>query len=187
MIKQILKQISDLLAKKERVIVAIDGYSNSGKTTLASRIAESFEDCIVIHMDDFYLPKNSVKKNSIYDGSIDYDRLKTEVINNLYNSEFEYRIFSCEKQDYIEKVDVKNLRLIVVEGAYSLHPSLGNYYDLSIFIEIDKETQIERLKKRNKDNFDDFLNKWFVLEENYFSFYHIKNYASIVINCVNFD
>lgn len=186
MIKQILKQISDLLAKKERIIVAIDGYSNGGKTTLASRIAESFEDCVVIHVDDFYLPKNSVKKNTINDGNIDYDRLKSEVVDKLSEEAFEYHIFSCEKQDFIGKTILKHPRLIVVEGAYSLHPCLGNYYDLSIFIEIDEKTQIGRLKKRNKANIDEFINKWFVLERNYFSFYHIKNKASIVIKGTNF-
>ncbi len=186
MIKQILKQISDLLTKKACVIIAIDGYSNGGKTTLASRIAESFEDCVVIHVDDFYLPKNSVKKNTINDGNIDYDRLKSKVVDKLSEEAFEYRIFSCEKQDFVERAIVKHPRLIVIEGAYSLHPCLGNYYDLSIFIEINEETQIERLRKRNKANIDDFINKWFVLERNYFSFYHIKNKASIVINGINF-
>ena len=48
------KQIDELLAAKNTVIVAIDGKCTSGKTTLASKLAEIY-DCNVFHMDDFFL------------------------------------------------------------------------------------------------------------------------------------
>ena len=50
----IRKQIDELLTQKETVIVAIDGKCTSGKTTLASKLAEIY-DCNVFHMDDFFL------------------------------------------------------------------------------------------------------------------------------------
>ena len=43
------KQIEELLAAKDTVIVAIDGKCTSGKTTLASKLAEIY-DCNVFHM-----------------------------------------------------------------------------------------------------------------------------------------
>ena len=56
--KKILKtakhQINMLLEEKNFVIVAIDGKCTSGKTTLASQLAEIY-DCNVFHMDDFFL------------------------------------------------------------------------------------------------------------------------------------
>ena len=48
------KQIDELLAANDTVIVAIDGKCTSGKTTLASKLAEIY-DCNVFHMDDFFL------------------------------------------------------------------------------------------------------------------------------------
>ena len=47
-------QINMLLEEKNFVIVAIDGKCTSGKTTLASQLAEIY-DCNVFHMDDFFL------------------------------------------------------------------------------------------------------------------------------------
>ena len=47
-------QINMLLEEKNFVIVAIDGKCTSGKTTLASKLAELY-DCNVFHMDDFFL------------------------------------------------------------------------------------------------------------------------------------
>ena len=43
------KQIDKLLEKKDMVIVAIDGKCTSGKTTLASKLAEIY-DCNVFHI-----------------------------------------------------------------------------------------------------------------------------------------
>ena len=47
-------KIDMLLGEKDFVIVAIDGKCTSGKTTLASKLAELY-DCNVFHMDDFFL------------------------------------------------------------------------------------------------------------------------------------
>lgn len=38
-------------------------------------------------------------------------------------------------------VTVRPARLNIVEGAYSLHPSLEKYYDLSVFLDVTPETQ----------------------------------------------
>ena len=46
-------QINMLLEEKNFVIVAIDGKCTSGKTTLASKLAELY-DCNVFHMDDVF-------------------------------------------------------------------------------------------------------------------------------------
>ena len=53
-LESVIKQIDDLLTQKDAVIVAIDGKCTSGKTTLASKLAELY-DCNVFHMDDFFL------------------------------------------------------------------------------------------------------------------------------------
>ena len=48
------KQIDMLLEEKDFAVVAIDGKCTSGKTTLASKLAELY-DCNMFHMDDFFL------------------------------------------------------------------------------------------------------------------------------------
>ena len=53
-LESVIKQIDDLLTQKDAVIVSIDGKCTSGKTTLASKLAELY-DCNVFHMDDFFL------------------------------------------------------------------------------------------------------------------------------------
>ena len=53
-IRPLLVRIDRLMAEQERVLVAIDGGSASGKTTLGE-LLQSVYACPVFHMDDFFL------------------------------------------------------------------------------------------------------------------------------------
>ena len=53
-IQALLARIDCLMAERERVIVAVDGGSASGKTTLGA-LLQSVYACPVFHMDDFFL------------------------------------------------------------------------------------------------------------------------------------
>ena len=64
MIDPIKRQIDDLLCQRNQVIVAIDGSCTSGKTTLATHLAEIY-DCNVFHMDDFFLRRNSAQRSGM--------------------------------------------------------------------------------------------------------------------------
>ena len=52
---ELFKLINEKMAKRERVVLAIDGGAASGKTTLAALISEKYA-AAVVHMDDFFLP-----------------------------------------------------------------------------------------------------------------------------------
>ena len=52
---------------------------------------------------------------------------------------------------------------------------------MSIFLTIDKNEQFERIKKRNKNNFEEFINKWVTYENHYFEYYKIIDSADIII------
>ncbi len=185
----IVPKIDNLLKNKDYIVIAIDGDSASGKSSLALSLFYYYKNEVnVIHIDDFYLAnQGNIDMNNInkmYDGNIDYNKLKEEVINNLSKTTFSYSIFDCKNQVLNkEKVVVNKKRIMIIEGSYSLNASkLGKYYDFSIFLKIDKSLQIERLKNRNKNNFNDFLNKWIVLEKNYQEHYKIEKNCDFLIN-----
>lgn len=185
----IVPKIDNLLKNKDYIVIAIDGDSASGKSSLALSLFYCYKNEVnVIHIDDFYLAnQGNIDMNNInkmYDGNIDYNKLKEEVINNLSKTTFSYSIFDCKNQVLKkEKVVVNKKRIMIIEGSYSLNASkLGKYYDFSIFLKIDKSLQIERLKNRNKNNFNDFLNKWIVLEKNYQEHYKIEKNCDFLIN-----
>ena len=114
---------------------------------------------------------------------MDLSRLNEEIISHLSDKFLIYRSFSCKEQKIIFEKKLDKKELTIIEGSYSLNASkLGKYYDFSIFLKIDKSLQIERLKNRNKNNFNDFLNKWIVLEKNYQEHYKIEKNCDFLIN-----
>lgn len=169
---------------KMPLVLAIDGRSCAGKSTTAEILSMIYQASIV-HMDDFFLPQN-LRTNERYaqaGGNVHYERFKDEVLPYIRSGEdFSYRKFNCQAMDYAGEVLVKKSPLIVVEGAYSLHPYLGDYYDLAIFMDIEPNAQLSRLKKRNTpEMLKKFQEKWILLEENYFNALEIRKNCQITI------
>lgn len=79
-------------------------------------------------------------------------------------------------------VRVSPTRLCIVEGSYSCHPSLWEYYSIRVFVSVCKEEQLRRIEFRNgKEVAERFESVWIPLEEQYFSFYNIKEKCQITI------
>ncbi len=171
LVDEILTEIDIILKTKESVIVAIDGRCASGKTTLASKLQEKL-NCNVIHLDDFFLrpEQRTEERFAEIGGNIDYERFTEEVITPLKtNKAFEYRPFDCHTLDFKSAVRVVPNKITVIEGSYSCHSFFGKYYDINLFLDAEKDLQLERIKNRNgEDALKIFVDKWIPLEERYF-------------------
>lgn len=167
----IFEAIDRLLAQeKERIVVAIDGGSASGKTTLAAMLGEIY-GCTVLHVDDFFLrpEQRSESRYAEVGGNFDRERFTDEVLDPLSEGRpIDYRRFDCSSMTVLPAVRIIPKRLTVVEGVYSTHPELIRYYDLTIFLDVDKELRKERIKKRNGSQATRFFDEWIPLEERYF-------------------
>ncbi len=176
------EEIMSIAGERSRVI-AIDGRSAAGKTTLASSIA-SLTGGSVIHMDDFFLPPElrSAERYSEPGGNIHRERFMAEVIPQLQSGGIvRYRRFDCAAMDYAAEIAaIDASRLVIVEGAYSLHPFFGRYYDFSVFMDIDPSEQMRRIEKRNgKEKAEIFRSRWIPLEEEYIAACGIMEKADI--------
>lgn len=173
-----IRAIAVCMKTNERVIVAIDGHCASGKTTAAGLISDILGGKI-IHMDDFFLPPElrTPERFGAPGGNIHSERFLDEVIPHLHDEEgFSYRKFDCSKMSYAEKPRrVNACKLIICEGSYSLHPSFGKYYDISLFIDISLDEQTERIRKRDGEYMlSRFQNEWIPMENSYFKAFGIK-------------
>ena len=136
-------------------------------------------------MDDFYLTKELRTKDRIKEvgGNVDYIRFENEVLKNLIeNVNFNYNVYNCKNLSFYKSENITQKKNIV-EGSYSLHPNLINYYDLKIFLEIPIEIQLERIENRsNKLVLKNFIEKWIPLENYYFEYFNIKDKSNISFN-----
>lgn len=183
-VESIRKRINVMLCNKSHIIVAIDGRCASGKTTLADKLYEKME-CNLIHMDDFFLrPEQRTEKRLATPGeNVDYERFFAEVLQPLIaNQVFSYRPYDCKLQDLKEPIKISPKKVTIIEGSYSCHNSLWKYYDLRIFMDVDTDTQLSRIKIRNgEEAVNRFKNLWIPLEEKYFETFDIKERCEILI------
>lgn len=165
-------------------IIAIDGPSGSGKTTLASEIANMY-NVDIVHMDDFFLPIDLRTKERLNEcgGNVHYERFLDEVGNGIQSrGEFCYRKFSCKTMSYESKIRISYKKPIIVEGSYSLRADFRGLYTKMLYLEVDEETQKQRIIKRvGIERYEDFKNIWIPKEKEYIEKFQIKKSADIIL------
>ncbi len=173
----------DSLPKEKPLIIAIEGGSASGKTTLGKMLKEIFY-ATVFHVDDYFLMPHQRTKERLAEigGNFDRERLLNEILIPVKNGEtVNFSRFDCKTQSLMPPETVKPQRITVIEGAYSMHPELREFYDLTVFLDIDKELQKARVTARNGEMASRFFNEWIPLEDSYFEELDIKKKSDIII------
>lgn len=167
----LLARIDALMARASRAVVAIDGCCASGKTTLAALLAEIY-GADVLHMDDFFLrPEQRTPERYAAPGeNVDHERFLEEVLLPLSKGRpYLYRRYDCQSWTLLPGQTRAPGRLTIVEGSYSLHPSLSPHYGLRVLLTLDGQTQSARILARNGAAMHErFCSLWIPLENRYF-------------------
>ena len=152
MAEAIICQIDKSRQAQLPYLVALDGRCASGKTTTAASIAEKYQKeglpCDIVHMDDFFLQPNQRTSARLAEpgGNVDYERVEAEVLQPAKRGmTVSYRRFDCSRMELTEVRTFQPQGILLVEGAYSCHPKLRDYFDLRIFVSIDPEMQMHHL------------------------------------------
>ncbi len=181
--REVITKVEDLLNKKNPILVAVEGRCASGKTTLAS-VLQDLAGWSVFHMDDFFLQpwQRTELRLQTAGGNVDYERFLAEILEPLKKGETEivYRPYQCRNQKLAEPVYIKAKQVCLMEGSYSCHPALWDFYDLRIFLTVSPQEQKRRILARNgEDGYVPFAKQWIPLEEQYFKAYQIEERCDI--------
>lgn len=175
--EKIKETLNGLRRSKMPVLAAIDGRCTAGKSTLAAYLRDEL-GCGVVHMDDFFLRPEQRTEERLRQpgGNVDWERFREEVLFPLkQGAPFSYRPYNCHTQELGEPVPVTPQEIVLVEGSYSCHPELWDFYDLHIFLTVSYEEQLRRIRRRNgTDGLEVFKSRWIPLEEMYFQTYSIE-------------
>ena len=167
----LLAKIEAESSKKSPALIAIEGGSASGKTTLSQLLSRVY-DCNVFHMDDFFLrpEQRTEERFAQAGGNIDHERFLAEVLLPLSQGKtVQYRAFDCATLTLRPAVEIAPKKLNIIEGAYSMHPQLAQYYDFSVFLSISPQLQRKRIERRNSPEMAQrFFDTWIPLEHTYF-------------------
>lgn len=176
LIQKVTTIIDELYSEYSYVLIAIDGRCASGKTTLARQLQKHYQ-CNVIPMDHFFLrPEQRTEERFKTPGeNVDHERFLEEVLLPLHaGKDICYQSYQCQIQQLSEPIRVQKNAINIIEGSYSCHPSLWDYYDMRIFLDVDAKEQLHRLTLRDGiKKLEIFKDKWIPLEEAYFSAFDI--------------
>ena len=164
-------------------IVAIDGNSASGKTTLSTQLSKLF-DCNIFHIDDYFLSPSQRTPERLNEigGNFDRERFLNEVLIPISNKQpVKTKSYDCKKDTFCPPKTYPHKTLTIIEGCYSTHPSLLPYYTLTIFLSISPEIQRERILSRNPTLAERFFSDWIPLENKFFEHNKSQNTCDITI------
>ena len=180
----ILEKMDKLLKTKEKLTVAIEGGSATGKSTLGEALAKLYE-ANLFHADDYFLQPYQRTEQRLNEagGNMDRERFSGEILAGISSGgDFNYRPFDCSKQIISEPVFVRANPINIIEGAYSMHPEMKGNYDLKVFLKVSEETAKKRIEKRNSPEMQRrFFNEWIPMEQKYFKAFSIEENCDIII------
>lgn len=181
----VLLAVYPLWREGRPAIVAIDGRCGSGKSGLATMLAQVFP-CNVFHMDDFYLPagRRSPERMARPGGDMDVERFRSQVLEPLSRGEtVTYRAFDRATRTERPAVEVPFRPLNVVEGSCSCLPALRDAYQLRLFLTCTVEEQRRRLLAREgPERLKAFETRWIPREEAYFAACHVEEESDLTVD-----
>ncbi len=150
--------------KNTPYLVAIDGMSCSGKTTLADRLAEILksDDVCVLRpsIDGFHNPKEiryrqgEYSAQGYYEDCFDYTAVISQLLRPLQNGPWPAE---CSRASFNlranmpleEKVTAPQNTILLFDGLSLMRPELNAYWDFRILLKISYEEAIRRALARD--------------------------------------
>jgi uridine kinase len=175
----LLDKIQSLTAgRKKPLLVALDGRSGVGKSTMAQAIAQELGGIVVIG-DDFFAggPDSEWDERSAeakVADCIDWRRLRKEALEPLLAGlpaswhPFNFISGFGLSEELIHR---KPAPIIILDGAYSCRPELADIVDLSVLIELsdDKLRRQRLLAREGHDFMASWHERWDAAEDHYFT------------------
>ena len=184
----LLAHAQDILAQRPRAVLAIDGMAASGKTTLSAALRAAIPKSAVVHMDDFTMPFEQ-RFPGYFDALLsnaDTQRFDREVLSPfLAGQSAAYRPFVCHPQPgFGEMIHIpQDTRLLIVEGAYCLHPDLAPRCDIRVLFLIDPALQRQRILLRNGETqLERFQKMWIPMELRHINAHDLHSICDFVIS-----
>ncbi len=133
-------------------VIAIDGPSGAGKTSLAEAVAQDL-GCPLVHMDELYPG---------WDGLAEaVDLVTDQVLEPLSHGEpAAYRVWDWQHQGWGSTARVEPTDLLVLEGCGSSVGRAGEFAGLRVWVDADEQVRRQRGIERDGDTFAPHWDRW---------------------------
>ena len=134
-IRLVADALRDKFTNTDRpILIGIEGFGGSGKTTISRQLAEALGDTHVIHIDDFIVKEKLLEK--AWDtGVFDHARLEHQVLKPVtLGQTVRYQKLLYDTNKLSEYTTIESAKYIIVEGIACYITSLRHYYDFKIWV-----------------------------------------------------
>jgi len=159
------------------LLVAIDGHSAAGKSTLAHTLRAALPQVTIVHMDDFYRPLPDADRARLdavggYQQYYDWQRLEHEVLQPLTQGRrSRYRHYDWQQNALDGWHAVEPAGIVIVEGCYAARPEVRHYYHAIILVETPAPLRMQRQRAR-ADASPEWITRWDAAEQ-----YYLRHHA----------
>jgi uridine kinase len=178
--EQVIQAILPLqdVAVDRSIVVALDGHSGTGKSTIAAAVSMAINAALV-HVDDFYrdMPESERLELTAAQGVdryFDWERLRAKAIMPLaQRTRAQYGCFDWVTGHGLTKaVTVDPSDVVIVEGVYAARPEFDDLLDLKVLVEVPSATREKRRQQRartvSRDAPEFWDARWQAAERHYF-------------------
>jgi len=183
--EQVIFQAIELLRSELRrpILVALDGGSGSGKSTIAEKLTR-LTDVAIVPLDDFYqtvIPESEWPHKTVeqrLNGVFDWSRVRSEALEPLRAGRpGRWRAFDF--MGGLGKAGTYNLNeevthaapapTVLIEGAYSASPPLRDLIDLAVLVDV--QNTMRHLRTAARGDNAQFLATWHEIWDDVETFY----------------
>ncbi len=133
-------------------LILIGGGTASGKTTIAKKIAEFFDDVLIMNIDNYYnsnwgIPFDERKKiNYDHPKSIEWSLFKKHLKSLISSSGVEMPEYDFTKHERKhEYVHIEPSKIIIVDGIFALYDDeIRNMADIKIYVDTPSDIRFIR-------------------------------------------
>jgi len=180
---EIANAIKTTKINKRPLLIAIEGFGGSGKTTLANSLRDALGSAHVVNIDDFIV-KEKLTEPSWDKGAFDRKRLEQQVLAPAKRGEaIDYQELIWETNTLSEPKIIPSVGYIIVEGISSSNPDIAHYYDYKIWV--DTPIEIAKARGKSRDAGNENVDKWDMFAENDLAYqqkYHPELAADFIIS-----
>jgi uridine kinase len=167
------------------VLIGIEGFGGSGKTTFATELRAALDSAYVVGLDDFIV-KDKLANTPWDTGAFDHVRLQQQVLQPARTGgQARYQKLTWETGGLGEITIVSDVDFVIVEGISAYHPSIAPYYDYKIWVDTPIEVARERGRARDGSNENaQYWDLWAQYDLAYQERYHPETVADLVVSGV---
>lgn len=152
-LEEIVERIKEHPVSTKPIIIGVDGFGGSGKSTFAARLKAHLHRAHVVTVDDFV---TSLDISDDDKSNFDRRRLERDVlIPAMTGKEFSYRQSLLKGDKLGGLIYVPRSRYLIIEGVSSYYPDIEKYYDYKIWINVPGDVASKRGALRDKKARDD--------------------------------